>query len=717
MKRLAFVAFCLLVGGCKTIPEDRYGITRLRFEGAEHIDARALATCLASHERTRVGITLGLPGSPSCGEPPFDARYAELRLWTWPWTEWPLFDQSLFDQDLDRVIRWYRARGYPNARVVETRITPAAARDSDLVEEDTACERDDGDEGCRVRITIVIDEGDPIRVTTVRVLHGEGQVIDPDLAEELEDAVDLDPEERFDEYAYELGKTQLLGVLADRGHCHAVVEGSVRILRAALTAEVDYRVTAGPVCRVGEVTVEGEVDLPVGPIRRASKLRTGTLYDASDILDAQQAVFALGAFSTVEVEADVVAGVNVVPIVIRVTPAQRNRFMLGGGVQTGQALSTTDGDAQLVNQWDLHVLAGWENRNLFGGMRRLSLEDRVRLISNEQFPRFSSFAANQNLGNVLTLEFEQPAFIEARTSLKITGLYDVGPDPYAAFFRHAIRAGVDLERAFWERRIRISAGIHIASYMVPGSPMSASDAQQDWLVTYWQQTLELDLRDQPVRTRQGLYLSLRLQEAGFGLPSNWSYLRILPEIRAYAPLPAGIVLAGRFRIGAIFGRENFGDAISADNPLRMGPDIHRFRGGGPVSNRGFLAQRLGDGEAGGTRLWEANLELRVPISQNLWLATFADMGDASREERFRFNYLQLSVGGGVRYYTIVGPIRVDVGFRVPGAQVLGGGDQRELGYCTEPDTLVVVDCAGSSHRGRLFGGPGGAIHITLGDAF
>ena len=35
MKRLAFVAFCLLVGGCKTIPEDRYGITRLRFEGTE----------------------------------------------------------------------------------------------------------------------------------------------------------------------------------------------------------------------------------------------------------------------------------------------------------------------------------------------------------------------------------------------------------------------------------------------------------------------------------------------------------------------------------------------------------------------------------------------------------------------------------------------------------------------------------------------------------
>jgi len=718
MKHLAFIAICLVAVGCKTIPHDRYGVERLRFEGTEEVDARALAACLATQERSRVTVTLGLPGSPTCGEPPFDARYAQLRLWTWGWTEWPLFDQSLFEQDLARVIRWYRARGYPNARIVETRITPEGATESDLVEEGTECERDGDDEGCRVRITIVIDEGDPIRVSTVRVVHPEGATVDAELVEDLEDVVDFAADDRFDEYKYELGKEQLLTLLAEQGYCHATVEGSVRILRAALSAEVEYRVNAGPTCDVGEVTVEGHADLPIGPILRASKLRTGELYDASDVLDAQQAVFALGAFSTVEVEPMVEDGSNVVPIVIRVTPAQRNRFMLGGGVQTGQALTTSDGDAQVVDQWDIHLLAGWENRNLFGGMRRLSLEDRVRLISNDQFPRFTSFAPDQSIGNILTMEFEQPAFIEARTSLKITGMYDLGPDPYAAFFRHAVRAGIDVERAFWQRRIKLSVGIHIASYMVPGNPTSASDAQQDWVVTYWQQLMELDLRDQPVATRKGLYVALRLQEAGFGLPSSWSYLRILPEVRAYAPLPAGIVIAGRFRVGAIIGRESFGDAISQDNPLRMGPDIHRFRGGGPVSNRGFLAQRLGDGEAGGTRMWEANVELRVPLSESLWIATFADMGDVSREERFRFNYLQLSLGGGIRYYTIVGPIRLDVGFRVPGAQIVGNAaDERILTYCRDPDTMDTVDCVGASHRGRLFGGPGGAIHITLGDSF
>lgn len=721
MKRSALLALALALAtatACKHIPEDRYGIARLRFEGMEDMDARALAACLASQERPREGILLGVPGSPTCGEPPFDANRVTIRLWTWPWTEWPLFDQSLFERDLERVVRWYRARGYPNARVVATRIEPETARESDLVDDQTECERDDDGEGCRVRITIVIDEGEPIHVTQVRVLHPDGADVDPELAEDLEDAVELEVEDRFDEHAYELGKEQLRLELAERGHCHATVEGEVRILRAALTAEVDYRVSPGPTCDVGEITVEGEDDLPRGPILRASDLRTGDLYQPSDISDAQQAVFALGAFATVEVEAKVEEGSNVVPVVIRVTPAQRNRFMLGGGILTGQDPTIAASDAETVRQWDVHLLGRWENRNLFGGMRRLAIEDRVRLISNEQFPRLSSFAPDQNIGNVVTIEFEQPAFIEARTSLRVTGLYDIGPDPYAAFFRQAFRAGVDFERPFWRRRIRASVGLHTAAYVVPGDPASEDDAAQDWLVTYWQQMLELDLRDQPVRTRYGAYFSVKVQEAGFGLPGNWDYVRVLPEARAYAPLPAGIVLAGRFRIGAMFLKSDFGDGVSENNPLRFGPDIHRFRGGGPISNRGFLAQRLGDGEAGGTRLWEANVELRVPINDNLWLAAFADMGDSSRAQRFRWNYIQLAVGGGLRYYTIIGPIRLDAGFRVPGAQIVGGGpDDRFLTYCRDPDTMMDIDCVSGAYHGRIFGGPGGAIHITIGDAF
>ena len=713
MTRFVVTLALLAATGCHDIPSDRYGIARLRFEGVDEMDARALAACLATREREREVVALGVPGDPTCGAPPFDANRVELRLWTWPWADWPLFDQSLFEQDLARVIRWYRARGYPNARVVETRITPEDANESDIIDARTTCDRDDDDEGCRVRITIVVEEGEPILVRTISIVSADETSLETELQEDLADEVAIDVEDRFDEYHYEAGKEALRTTLAELGHCQATVEGTVEITRGALRADIAYRVHAGPICHVGAITVEGNEDLPTGPIVRASALRTGALYRPSALRDAQQAVFALGAFATAEVEAE---GEDVVvPIVIRVTPAQRNRFLLGGGIQTGQELSTTDADAQSPKQWDIHLLGRWENRNLFGGMRRFAIEDRVRLISNEQFPRFDGLAPDRNLGNILTLEFEQPAFIEARTSLHVTSLYDVGPDPYEGFFRHALRAGIDVDRPFFMRRLRLGVGIHTAAYFVPGSPESTNDSAQDWLVTYWQQEAELDLRDQPTRTRQGVYVGLRMQEAGYGLPGSWDYLRILPEVRAFAPLPAGIVVAARFRLGAMFVRDDFGDDVAVDNPIRLGPDIHRFRGGGPVSNRGFLAQRLGDGEAGGIRLWEASVELRVPINDNLYVAGFTDMGDVSRGTSFRFDHLQTSVGAGIRYYTIVGPIRLDVGFRVPGAQVIGT-DTRFVGYCTD-DAMNTIDCVGDRYRGRIFGGPPGAIHITLGDSF
>ncbi len=72
---------------------------------------------------------------------------------------------------------------------------------------------------------------------------------------------------------------------------------------------------------------------------------------------------------------------------------------------------------------------------------------------------------------------------------------------------------------------------------------------------------------------------------------------------------------------------------------------------------------------GGFTLWEAGLELRFPLSGALTGAVFSDASDVSaRRLSFRFNRPHLSVGFGLRYDTPVGPVRLDIGYRVPGAQ-------------------------------------------------
>lgn len=139
----------------------------------------------------------------------------------------------------------------------------------------------------------------------------------------------------------------------------------------------------------------------------------------------------------------------------------------------------------------------------------------------------------------------------------------------------------------------------------------------------------------------------------------------------------------------------------------------------PYGNVGFLApttvkcvdlmpdQALPDGclrPLGGFTEWEASLELRYAGFYPLTLAIFADTSDVSRTVgSLSFRYPHLSVGPGVRYETPVGPLRLDLGIRVPGAQQWG---QPHL-----PD-----DLSHGRERPSLFGAPA-AIQLAIGDAF
>jgi outer membrane protein insertion porin family/translocation and assembly module TamA len=75
---------------------------------------------------------------------------------------------------------------------------------------------------------------------------------------------------------------------------------------------------------------------------------------------------------------------------------------------------------------------------------------------------------------------------------------------------------------------------------------------------------------------------------------------------------------------------------------------------------------------GGFTLWEFQNELNATIQGPLSGAVFCDMSDVSPHEGdIRLSHLHLSCGLGAAYDTPVGPIRLDIGYRIPPLQVLG----------------------------------------------
>ncbi len=757
---LAALVLAAASGGCAHIPPDRYGVRSLELEGAEVFHPTAITNCLATGDRDEVALEVGVSPAGACGELPFEAFQPSVELFPMPWSEWPLFDQVVFDQDLERIRRWYAARGHFEAEVTRVDVVPEAARTDDILDEDDpdpGCERLADDEGCAVDIVIEVEEGRPTHVVAREIVFEGDEGLSDELRGAIREAAQLAETDRFDETLFQRSKQGMRAVLEEAGYGRAEVLGFAYVDRGAREARLRFEVRPGPRCVFGEVRVEGADGLDEEILIETTLIEAGAPYEPEVLRSAQRAVFALGAFAAVTAEPVIPDEGNVIDVDLKVQRARLDRIGFGLGVQGG-VLETNGGfSQQSVPQWDLHGLVTYRHRNFLGGLRQLRIEERPRAIVLQPFPTVA-FTPDENgddsrvprFGNLIKLELTQPGVFDPRTALIFTTDYDFGPDPFDLFFRHRILSGVRLERSFLRReRLFVSLGLFNEFYLVvdsaeeledeldglvvvrgadgveqtfacpPIDPNQIMDGRLPELVCpererpanynlmYLEQRVRLDFRDNPARPHAGFLAQVVFQEAGYFLPSSWDYIRILPEARFYIPLPFQITLAGRFALGMLFitGADGELPTLSQD----LGPRNFRLRGGGASSNRGFLPGELGDGLQGGTRLWEASLELRVPITENLELAAFADAGDVSRDPRFRFDHLQLSVGGGLRYYTILGAIRIDFAFRVAGAQFLGADERDPGARVSNVEFPLFSEFADTEWPG--------AVHITIGNPF
>jgi translocation and assembly module TamA len=118
-----------------------------------------------------------------------------------------------------------------------------------------------------------------------------------------------------------------------------------------------------------------------------------------------------------------------------------------------------------------------------------------------------------------------------------------------------------------------------------------------------------------------------------------------------------IVLAGRTALGAMVGE-----------PRGAIPANLRFYAGGGGSVRGFgyqLAGELNDNDdpIGGRSLLELSGEVRVRITESIGAVAFVDAGTVYSASVPDFSEtLRVGAGPGLRYFSPIGPLRLDVGF-------------------------------------------------------
>ncbi len=182
-----------------------------------------------------------------------------------------------------------------------------------------------------------------------------------------------------------------------------------------------------------------------------------------------------------------------------------------------------------------------------------------------------------------------------------------------------------------------------------------------------------DTRDDQVDPRTGEYVSGNVQVAGERIGSQVGFAKSFFNAELFRAVPrlSRVVFAGNARLG-------LAAEFNADKPI---PEPERFFAGGDSGPmRGFALDQLGvrhvpfqTGDTidkngfpiGGNGLVIFNAEARVTVGRGLQVVPFVDAGNVfAQVADIDLAMLRTAVGGGIRYKSPVGPLRIDLGFKV-----------------------------------------------------
>ena len=239
-----------------------------------------------------------------------------------------------------------------------------------------------------------------------------------------------------------------------------------------------------------------------------------------------------------------------------VEPSRLRSLRLGGGFEL---------DALKAG---VHLLAGWEDRNFLGGLRRFTIEVRPGIVL---YPtRINDLRAPTDFlpAEKSRVELRQPGIFEARTNASLRGEYNIFPvllsehiDETAPILGyHEIRGSLGLDRTF-RQRLYVSPSHNVQS----NRPFTyKGELHKDLgpiLVSYPELLFNLDFRDDAVQPHKGVYLGNGLQYAGVG--GDARDFKVRSEVRGYLPLTKRITFGLRAMGGLLF-PQNYGESVKSN---------------------------------------------------------------------------------------------------------------------------------------------------------
>ena len=535
-----------------------------------------------------------------------DVMDTSEKSWLTWFTKAGMLDKKRLETDAQKITVFYQNQGYLRAKVGE----PSVRYES----------------GYGLVITIEIIEGDQYFVNNVDIA---GDLIKP--AEELLKLVAMVKGEPFSREIVRKDVMTLRDVYANEGYAYAEVVPVTREDDREHTVDITYRATTGNKVRFERITITGNTSTRDKVIRRDLEVYEGEYFSGWGMRRTTENLNRLGFFENVEVQTKKGSADDLMDLNINVKERPTGSFTLGAGYSGYEGAIGT----MQVSQ-----------NNLFGTGQRLMGALRIGTKSSYYDIRFTEPRVNDtkiSAGiDLFKWTFEYDDYTRNSFGGALRTRFPIGLDEYTRGYARYLYddtdiTDVDSTAAF---EIRDMEGRSLTSSMTVG--------------------IDRDSKDRPWGTRSGSYNNLSFEYAGGPLGGDVYFNRYEFTTQWFFPWrwDTSFMVEGRW--GFVEKRE--GGKL---------PVYQKYRLGGISTVRGYDYESIspvdpatGD-KIGGEKMMIYNFEFRFPLlkEQGILGVIFFDAGNAfTKDESWGFNDMPRSVGAGVRWYSPLGPIRLEYGY-------------------------------------------------------
>jgi translocation and assembly module TamA len=471
----------------------------------------------------------------------------------------------------------------------------------------------------------------------------------------------------LNQVSWDQAKLDAIGLLEEEGYLQAGFSRHViRVDAQANTARLELVVETGPQAVMGEVTFNQEV-VNDGILSSLRRFQEGDAYHAFLLEKFRLDLWRSGFFEDIEVVERRVLTANPprVDFEVNVTPRLKNTYQgtVGYGTDTKARFQFFYGRHLLSPRGDnFDIGIGWQQKD-----NQFSVQTNYRLPRETETSQFWIASAGLQTENQ-QLKVSPDGDTENRLEVARGSVDDYWLRLGKTRARN-MRSGFEqLFETIFIQYLNEKSDFRPIDFVDPLNQEISQISDSDEYFNTNSNTLAVGLDWDWPEIRGSGFQTIGHRERAWVFTSNEAWGSDIDFTQVYLSSRWNFLATDRLKI-LLRAEAGYSDAtnISLTVPTEAGdiavsatdlPSLYRFKAGGNNSVRGYAFESLDNNGLGSNNVLSASAEAEYLIHENWSVAAFVDTGNAFND--WSKPKLKLGTGVGVRWYSIIGALRLDV---------------------------------------------------------